>query len=314
MAPHAHRHDHHHHHHGVSADADTRKLTIALVLILAFMVVEVVAGLLASSLALLSDAGHMLTDAAALGLSLVAIRLAARPPTGVMTYGLKRVEPLSALVNGVTLLLLGLWFTIEGVRRLADPPDVEGGIVLAAALAGIPVNLLATWVLSKANRRSLNVEGAFQHLLTDLYAFIATAAAAAVILTTGFDEADALAALLVAALMLRAAGGLLHGAGRVFLEAAPAGVDPQEVGHALASQRGVSQVHDLHVWELTSGFPALSAHVLVARGCDGPALRRRLEHVLAERFAITHTTLQLEHEPPALLSIEPASAPPQRSG
>ena len=163
------------HAHGVSADADSRKLAVALALILGFMLVEVVAGLLAGSLALLSDAGHMLTDAAAIAFSLVAIRLAARPAQGVMTYGLKRVEILSAQANGVTLLVLALLILFEAVRRLIDPPDVEGGIVLASPSSASCVNLAATWTLSRANRTSLNVEGSFQHILTDLYAFIATA-------------------------------------------------------------------------------------------------------------------------------------------
>jgi cobalt-zinc-cadmium efflux system protein len=305
----AHAHDHEHgghggHAHGVSADADSRKLAIALGLILGFMLVEVVAGLVAGSLALLSDAGHMLTDAAAIGLSLVAIRLAARPAQGVMTYGLKRVEILSAQANGVTLLVLALLILFEGVRRLFDPPGVEGGLVLAVALVGVVVNLIATWVLAKANRSSLNIEGSFQHLLTDLYAFIATAIAGAVVLWTGWARADALASLLVAALMLRAAYGLLRDSGRIFLEAAPADLDPGEIGRMLVAQSCVVEVHDLHVWEISSGFPALTAHVLVSLECDCHATRRRLAEVLDERFGIGHTTLQVDHfQPPQALQI-----------
>ena len=302
----AHAHDRHHHAHGVAPDADRRRLAIALGLILALMAAEIAGGLIASSLALLSDAGHMLTDAAAIGLALVALRLAARPPTAVMTYGLGRVEPLSAMVNGVTLLLLAAFFVAEAVIRLVHPPDVHAGLMLVVALAGIAVNLLATWTLAGANRRSLNIEGAFQHILTDLYAFIATALAAAAILVTGFDRADPIAALLVAALMLRSAWGLLRASGRVFLEGAPEGVDPQEVGRALAAPRGVVEVHDLHVWELTSGFPALSAHVVVGVDNDCHAQRRELETLLHDRFGIAHSTLQVEHaEPAALLEIEP---------
>jgi cobalt-zinc-cadmium efflux system protein len=301
----AHAHDHPHHAHGVAPDADRRRLAVALGLILGLMAAEIAAGLIASSLALLSDAGHMLTDAAAIGLALVALRLAARPPTRVMTYGLGRVEPLSAMVNGVTLLLLAVFFVAEGIVRLVHPPDVHAGLMLAVALAGVAVNLLATWTLAGANRRSLNVEGAFQHILTDLYAFVATALAAAAILVTGFDRADPIAALLVAALMLRSAWGLLRASGRVFLEGAPEGVDPQEIGRALAAPRGVVEVHDLHVWELTSGFPALSAHVVVGADHDCHAQRRELEALLHDRFGITHSTLQVEHaEPAALLEIE----------
>ena len=296
---HSHSHgDHGHagHSHGVSADADVQKLAIALSLIVGFMCFEVIVGLVAESLALLSDAAHMLTDAAALGLSIVAIRLAARPAKGVMTYGLKRVEILSAQANGVSLLVLALLIVFEAVRRLVDPPDVGGRLVLIVALVGIVVNLVATWTLAKANRQSLNVEGSFQHLLTDLYAFIATAIAGAVIIWTGFQRADAIASLLVAALMLRASYGLLRASGRVFLEAAPAGLDPDEIGRLLANQPSVRQVHDLHVWEISSGFPALTAHVLVAADSDCHATRGQLSLLLEEQFGITHTTLQVDHE------------------
>jgi cobalt-zinc-cadmium efflux system protein len=288
----------------VSADADTRKLAIALALLLGFMLLEVVAGLAAGSLALLSDAGHMLTDAAAIGFSLVAIRLAARPARGVMTYGLRRAEILSAQANGVTLLVLALLILFEGVRRLVEPPGVEGGLVLAVALVGIVVNLAAVWVLARANRSSLNVEGSFQHVLTDLYAFIATAVAGGVVLWTGWTRADALASLLVAALMLRSAYGLLRESGRIFLEAAPSGLEPDEIGRALAAQPCVAEVHDLHVWEISSGFPALTAHVLVSPDCDCHATRRRLAEVLHERYGIAHTTLQVDHvQPPQTLQI-----------
>ena len=296
---------HHHHDHGVAPGADARPLAIALGLILGLMVGEVVAGIVASSLALLSDAAHMLTDAAALGLSLVALRLAARPAKGAMTYGLKRAEILSAQANGVTLLVLGALVIYEGARRLSSPPDVEAGLVLAVALAGVAVNLVASRVLAGASRRSLNVEGSFRHILTDLYAFAATAVAAVVILATGFDRADAIASLLVAALMLHAAYGLLRESGRVFLEAAPRGLDPEAIGMALASQPGVREVHDLHVWEVTSGFPALSAHVLVGAEVDCHVKRLELATLLRDQYAIEHTTLQVDHVgAPGPLTIE----------
>ncbi|MGH2713547.1 MAG: cation diffusion facilitator family transporter [Thermoleophilaceae bacterium] len=293
-------HAHHHHPH-----ADRGRLRIALALILGFMAVEVVAGILASSLALLSDAAHMLTDAGAIALALVAARLAARPPAGGYTFGLKRAEILSAQLNGATLLALATVILYEGIRRLVDPPDVEGATVLAVAIAGIVVNLAATSVLAGADRRSLNVEGAFQHVLTDLFAFIATAVAGAVVLTTGFARADGIAALLVAGLMLRSGLGLLRDSGRVLLEAAPRDLDPDEIGRTLAAQDHVVEVHDLHVWEVTSGMPSLSAHVTVRAGCDTQAHRRRLAELLRERFGIDHTTLQVEarHEGP--LEIEP---------
>ena len=295
----------HGHDHGVSAETDRRRLVVALALLLGFAAAEVTVGLLAGSVALLADAGHMAADAAALGLALLAIGLAARPPRGALTYGLKRAEPASALANAVTLAVLAVVFTIQAIGRLIEPADVDAGLVLAVALAGIPVNLAATWVLAGADRRSVNMEGAFQHVVTDLYAFVATAVAATVILATGFDRADPIAALLVAALMTRAAWGLARESGRIFLEAAPAGVDVAEIGNALAASPGITSVHDLHVWELTSGFPALSAHVIVGAREDCHERRAELDTLLHERFGIDHATLQVEHDR-GLLKIEPA--------
>jgi cobalt-zinc-cadmium efflux system protein len=295
-------HDHHHHH--APQDASAARLKVALGLLLGLMAVEVAAGIAASSLALLSDAAHMLTDAGALALALVAIRLARRPPAGAMTYGLRRTEILSAQFNGATLLVLGLLIVVEGVRRLFDPPAVEGAVVLIVALVGVAVNLVATVVLHGADRSSLNVEGAFQHVLTDLVAFIATAIAGLVILVTGFDRADGIASLFVAAVMLRAAWGLLRDSGRIFLEAAPRGVDVDAIGKAMVGQPGVTEVHDLHVWEVTSGFVALSAHVQVGRDNDCHAARRELETLLHDTYEIEHTTLQVDHEGGDLLQIE----------
>lgn len=314
---HDHKHGHAGHAHGAGAHAhvragtDARALRIALALILSFMGVELVAGILASSLALLSDAAHMLTDAAALALSLVALRIARRPARGAMTYGFGRVEILSAQANGITLVLLALWIVYEAIQRLVAPPEVEGLIVVIVAVAGIAVNLAATFALAGASRESLNVEGSFQHILTDLFAFVATAIAGAIVLLTGFARADALASLLVAALMLYAGTRLILASGRVFLEAAPTGLDPQEIGRALAAHAGVVEVHDLHVWEVTSGFPALSAHVVVRAGSDCHELRRELQRELGERFDLRHTTLQVDHEaaPQAPLQIEVAGKP-----
>jgi len=294
----------HHHHHTVSADADRGPMLVALVLIGGLMAAEIAAGLIAGSVALLTDAAHMLTDAGAIALGLMALRLAARPPGGAMTYGLKRVEPLSAAINGAVLAVLALVFTIEAISRLANPHEVEAALVLVVALVAIPVNVVAVRALARANRESVNVEGVFQHILTDLYAFIATAIAAVVILATGFDRADAIAALFVAALMTRAAVSLLRDSGRIFLEAAPAGIEPDAVGHALAAYPGVVSVHDLHVWEVTSGFPSLSAHIVVGWDDDCHDCRAGLERMLRERFGLDHTTLQVEHEPKTLLSIE----------
>jgi len=296
------------HQHAHPHSADGRRLALALGLIAALMCGEVVSGVVAHSLALLSDAAHMLTDAAAIGVSLAALRLARRPAAGAMTYGLRRVEVLAAQANGVTLLVLALLISYEAVRRLVTPPHVHPALVLAVALAGIVTNLAATAALAGADRSSLNVEGSFQHVLTDLFAFIGTAIAAAVIMATGFERADPIASLLVSALMLRSAARLLTASARMFLEAAPPGIDPAAVGTLLASQPDIVEVHDLHVWEVSSGFPALSAHVLVAPDSDCHAARRRLSAVLVERFGISHATLQVDHAPSELLEIEPAPA------
>ncbi|MEC4019155.1 cation diffusion facilitator family transporter [Streptomyces sp. H27-D2] len=291
------------HAHGVSVDADRRWLAIALALITSFMAVEVVVGLIAGSLALLSDAAHMLTDAASIVLALIAMRLAARPARGGFTYGLKRAEILSAQANGLTLLLLGAWLGYEAVHRLIDPPAVQGGLMLVTALAGIVVNLAAAWCISKANRSSLNVEGTYQHILNDLFAFIGTAAAGLIVVTTGFARADAIATLLVVVLMAKAGYGLVRDSGRIFLEAAPAELDPDEIGDLLAGRPSVTEIHDLHVWTITSGQSALSAHVLVTPESACHTVRRELEEMLRADYAITHTTLQVDHSPARLLSV-----------
>jgi cobalt-zinc-cadmium efflux system protein len=306
-----HRHDHAGHSHGdaghahgVSAGADGRYLTIALVLIVGFMAFEVVAGILAHSLALLSDAAHMLTDAGALALSLIVLRYVQRPGGARLTYGRRRAEVLSGQANGAVLLVLALIVAYESISRLINPPDVAGLAVTLVAAAGVVVNLAAAWVMSKANRQSLNVEGSFQHILTDLYAFIGTLIAGIIIMVTGFDRADAIASLVVAALMLRSGIDLQRRAIRVLLEGAPEGMAPAEVGVAMAQGEHVKEVHDLHVWELAPGHPILTAHVLVAGGADCHAIRRALERMLNERFGIAHTTLQVDHAAAPFLSIQ----------
>ena len=306
-----HDHDHgrgHAHGHEVSPDADRRWLGIALAIIAGFMVVEVVAGVLAGSLALLSDAAHMLTDAAALALALTAARLAARPPRGPFTFGLGRAEILSAQVNGAVLLVLAGVIAWEAGQRLVDPPDPEGSIILVVGILGGLANVAAAWALSRAERRSLNVEGAMAHVLADLYASVAAAVAGLLIVVTGVGEFDGIAALVVAALMVGSGWRLLRDASRVLLEAAPSGVDPDEIGRTLARHQGVVEVHDLHVWEVTSGFPAVAAHVTVASGDDCHARRRELQALLGERFGIRHTTLQVDHSPAEqLLEIRPGA-------
>ena len=297
--PHGHAHEASSaHSHTPTRDADRRALKWALALIALFMAGEIVAGILASSLALLSDAAHMLTDAVALALALTAARLATKPPRGALTYGLGRAEILSAQANGVTLLVLSALIIYGAIGRLISPPAVKGGVVLVVALVGIAVNLIVARILAppQAGGRSLNVEGSYRHILTDLFGFVATAVAAIVILTTGYSRADPIASLLIAGVMVYAAYGLLKDSGRVFMEAAPSGLDPGEIGLVLAAQPGVVEVHDLHVWEVTSGFPALSAHVVVRAGDDCHDRRRQLQRLLEEQFGISHTTLQVDHE------------------
>jgi cobalt-zinc-cadmium efflux system protein len=282
-----------------------RRLLVALGLIVGFMAVEVVVGVLAHSLAVVSDAAHMLTDAAAIGLSVVAVRMARRPAAGAMTFGWLRVEIVAAAVNGATLLVLAVAIVVSAIGRLISPQTVSAWWMVGVAVVGIAVNGLASVTLAGAGRESLNVEGVYQHVLTDLFAFVGTALAGVAILLTGFDRADPIASLAVAGLMGLSAYRLLRDSGRVFLEAAPRGLHPQEVGRALAAWPKVVEVHDLHLWEVSSGFPALSAHVLVEREVDCHAVRRELEGVLRERFEVEHTTLQVDHEAGAeLIELE----------
>ena len=303
---HAHGDSHAGHSHAPSADADRRWLAVALALIAGFMLVEVVAGLLAGSLALLSDAAHMLTDAGSIGLALVAAGLAARPAKGAFTFGFGRAEILSAQINGAALFVLAGVIAVEGVRRLGSPPDVDGVVVIVVGAVGALVNVAAFWALSRSERQSLNVAGARAHVLADLYGSFAAVAAGSVIALGGPAEVDAAAALTVAGLMLRSGWSLLRASARVLLEAAPAGTDPDEVGRTLAAMPGIVEVHDLHVWEVTSGFVAVAAHIVVAPGDDCHARRRELQSVLHERFGIRHTTLQVDHESwQPLVQIEP---------
>jgi cobalt-zinc-cadmium efflux system protein len=284
------------HGHDVIPGSDQRRLLIALGIIASFMAAEVIVGVLAGSLALLSDAGHMLTDAGALGLGIVSIRLAAQPPAGGFTYGLKRAEILSSLANGVTLVVIAGFIIVNAIFRLINPPSVEGGPIVVVALVGIAVNLIAVWQLNRANRESLNIQGSLLHIVTDLYAFIGTAIAGGIILWTGFRRADAVASLFVVGLMVWASQRLIRRAMRALLEAAPIAIDPDSVGSALAAHPHVASVHDLHIWEITSGFPALSAHVLVHPRDDCHAIRIELEALLRDRFGIEHTTLQVDHD------------------
>jgi cobalt-zinc-cadmium efflux system protein len=303
----SHQHEHYGtdsgHRHGVTASSDSRFITIALGLIAGFLVFEVVMAFVGHSLALLADAGHMLTDAGALGASLLAIRLSRRPSSGVWTFGFKRAEVLSAQANGITLLVISALVAFEAISRLFHPQPVTGGIVVSVAAVGVAVNVAATWVMAKANRDSINVKGAFAHVVTDLYGFIGTLAAGIVIIITGYERADSIASLIVVGLMLHAAWGLLAETGRILLEAAPEGYAPGEIIAAITGQPGVASVHDVHVWLITSGFPALSAHVLVRPPADCHQVRRELEQLLCGQFALDHTTLQVDHAPDDLLTV-----------
>jgi cobalt-zinc-cadmium efflux system protein len=284
-----------HHDHDHRLTNDRRALTIALALVASVMVGEIVAGTIAHSLALLADAGHMLTDAAALGFAVVASAMAARPAAGRWTFGYSRLEILAAQANGITLGLLALWIVWSAVHRLVDPRDVDGGLVLVVALGGALVSLVATLVLARASRESLNVRGAFLHIATDVAAFGGTAVAGGLILATGWNRLDPVASLAVAALMIWSSVQLLRESTAIFLERAPEDADPEAIGRALVAEEDVVEVHDLHVWTVTSGFPALSAHVLVTPGADCHAARRRLEQTLNTRFGLRHTTLQVDH-------------------
>jgi cobalt-zinc-cadmium efflux system protein len=272
-----------------------RPLAIALALILALMAGEIAFGVVAGSLALLADAGHMLTDAAALGLALAAATYAHRPARGRWTFGFRRLEILAAHVNGLLLVAVAVVIVYTAIRRLIDPSEVRGGIVLAVALAGIAVNLAAASLLHRPSRESLNVRGAFLHVATDLAAFVGTAVAGAVILATGWNEADPIASLLVAGLMIWSSFGLLRESSRILLEVAPE--EPSEIGQAMLAVPHVADVHDLHVWTVGSGFPSISAHVLVEAGADCHAIRSELAAMLRERYGLGHSTLQVEHAP-----------------
>jgi cobalt-zinc-cadmium efflux system protein len=273
---------------------DRRALAAALVLIVLFMVGELVAGIVAHSLALLADAGHMVTDAGALAFALVAATLVLRPAGGRWTFGFLRVEVLAAQINGVTLALAAAWISYSAIRRLISPPAVHGWVVLGVALGGIAVNLVATMLLRRAGE-SINVRGALVHVATDLAAFVGTAVAGGLIVLTGWNRLDPAVGLGVAALMIWASAGLLRDSARIFLEGSPSDIDPGEVGRAIVAVPGVVEAHDLHVWTVGSGFPAVSAHVLVEPGADCHALRRELETLLGRRFGLEHTTLQVEH-------------------
>jgi cobalt-zinc-cadmium efflux system protein len=284
----SHQHDH-------VRTGSRNALALALAITAVYTIAEVVGGLLTGSLALLADAVHMLSDNVALALALFAVWLADRPSTPARTYGFKRAEVLAALANGVALVALSIWIFYEAFRRFRDPPDVLGGWMLVLGGVGIAVNVAAGAILSRERRGSLNVEAAFRHVFADLLGSVGVVAAAAVILTTGWLEADPLVSVLIGVLVLVSSWSILRDSTTILLEAAPSGIDTRAVGERLANAPGVVEVHDLHIWTITSGFPALSAHVLVGRGEDCHARRMELARLLEEEFGIEHTTLQVDH-------------------
>jgi cobalt-zinc-cadmium efflux system protein len=283
------------HGHAHARDGTRRALAAALALTASYTIVEVVGGLATGSLALLADAVHMLSDNVALGLALFAAWLGGKPATPERTYGYRRAEVLVALANGVTLVALAIWIFIAAARRLDDPPEVLGGWMLAIAVVGVGVNLGAGAMLHRSRADSLNVEAAFRHVVADLLGSLGIIVAAVVILATGWLAADPLVSILIGALVVASSWSILRDSTSILLEASPRDVDTRAVGERLARAPGVVDVHDLHIWTITSGFPALSAHVLVARGEDCHARRRELEAILAREFSIEHTTLQVEH-------------------
>ncbi len=282
------------HEHGAGT-ANRHTLVLALAITASFTVVEVVGGILTGSLAVLADAVHMLSDNVSLALALFAVWLAAKPATPERTFGYKRAEVLAALANGVTLVALAIWIFFAAFQRLEDPPDVLGGWMLVIAVVGLGANVAAGMILYRARSHSLNVEAAFRHVFADLLGSLGVATAAVIILTTGWLAADPLVGVLIGVLVLGSSWSILRDATTILLEAAPRGLETRAVGARLAGAPGVVEVHDLHIWTITSGFPALSAHVLVGRGEDCHLRRRELERLLGDEFGIEHTTLQVEH-------------------
>ena len=289
-------HDHHHHAlHSLQLrrDLNRRKMWVALLINAAMVLVALVGGVATGSIALLAEGGHVLSDVGAIAIGIAAARLAASDPTPTRTFGLQRTEILGALLNGVGLLVISLLVVAGAVARLLDPADVAGGGVLVLGVAGLAGNVAATWVLASGERSDVNLEGVLRHSAADALSSLGVIVAGVIVLATGWDQADALIGILIAAMIAAGSWRLLREPVEVLLESAPAGIDVSGVGRAMVSERDVLEVHDLHVWAVTSGFPALSAHVLVRPGCERDAVREGLERMLERRFDIHHTTLQV---------------------
>lgn len=285
------------HEHGGRREVDRRGLKVVLGLTATFMVVEFVGGWLSNSLALLADAAHMLTDVAALSLSLFALSFARRPATPTKSYGYLRFEILAALVNGATLIVLAAFIVVEAVRRFREPSAIDSGLMLVVAVVGLLVNAVAAGLLHRSAGHSLNVRGAYLHVLGDLLGSVAAITAALVILWTGWVLADPIISIAVALLILFSSWKLVRESVDILLEAVPPHIDLAEVHRAIAEVDGVEQVHDLHVWTLTSGYIAMSGHAAVADPAETRRILDEIHHRLHEEFGIAHITIQLEPMP-----------------
>ncbi len=286
----------HGHDHTVDArEGNRRALALVLALTASFTVVEIIGGILTGSLALLADAGHMLSDNLSLGVALFAAWLAGRPATPERSFGYRRAEILAALANGVTLVAISVWVFAEAYTRLSEPTEVLGGPMLAVATLGLLVNAAGAAILYRSGGESLNVEGALRHVLADALGSVGAMAAAATIILTGWRYADPLISVAIGLLILGSSWKLLRDSTNILLEATPRGLDAGDIGRRMAAAEGIVEVHDLHIWTITSGFPALSAHVLVGSSEDCHARRRELEGLLTREYDISHTTLQVDH-------------------
>jgi cobalt-zinc-cadmium efflux system protein len=292
-------HHHHHHHHRVD---DSRRMWIVLTINLAMLAAGIAGGIVFDSLALLADAGHVLTDVGAIGLALFAAWMAARPSGPQRTFGYRRTEIFAALVNGMTLVAVSVFIFIEAVVRLSDPPDVAGGGVLIVGVFGLLGNAVATWILMRGDRTNINLEGVLRHSAADALGSLGVILAGAIVLATGWNQADPLISIAIGVLILLGSWRLLREPFNVLMESAPEGIDVEDVGTAMCNVPGVREVHDLHVWTVTSGFPALAAHIRSDPSEPADEVRERVEAVLHERFGLDHTTLQVVAEP--LLQLE----------
>ena len=289
-------HQHHHHSSPEGTRGNRRRLALALALTATYMLAEIIGGLAANSLALLADAGHMFSDAAALGLSLVAVMLAQRPATAQRTYGYHRAEILAALTNGAALLALAVLIAREAWERLAEPPEVRGGLMLAVACGGLLINLANLMILSGGREHNLNVRGAWLHVMADTLGSVGAISAGVVIYFFGWRWADPAASFVIASLVLYSAWGLVRETLDVLMEGVPKGISLDEVTNALTALPGVLEAHDLHVWSLTSGRNIATTHLVIEEEADHQGIIDAANRALAERFAIQHATIQVEHD------------------